>query len=63
MPDDVAPPESALPESSPETGAAVIEDQGSGVPDTPGVPHLPLRVDARPVTLEMVNRLRDDLLR
>ena len=25
-----------------------------------GVPRLPLRPDARPVTLEMVNRLRDD---
>ena len=26
-----------------------------------GVPLLPVRADARPVTLEMVNRLRDDL--
>ena len=25
-----------------------------------GVPLLPVRADARPVTLEMVNRLRDD---
>jgi hypothetical protein len=30
-------------------------------PSTAGVPHLPLRADARPVTLKMVNRLRDDL--
>lgn len=28
---------------------------------TSGVPLLPLRADARPVTLAMVNRLRDDL--
>lgn len=27
-----------------------------------GVPLLPVRADARPVTLEMVNRLRDDPL-
>jgi hypothetical protein len=26
-----------------------------------GVPLLPLRADAKPVTLEMVNRLRDEL--
>ena len=26
-----------------------------------GVPSLPVRADARPVTLEMVNRLRDDV--
>ena len=26
-----------------------------------GIPLLPLREDARPVTLEMVNRLRDEL--
>ena len=42
MPDDVAPPESALPESAlpgsaPLIGAALIKDQVSRLPDSPGV--------------------------
>ena len=61
MPDDLTPPESAPPESAPRSGAAMIKDQISRPPDTSGVPRLPLRADARPVTLDMVNRLRDDL--
>ncbi len=37
MPDDATPPESAPPDSAPLTGAALIKDQVSRLPDTPGV--------------------------
>lgn len=39
-----------------------LSPQENSIETRNGVPLLPLRPDARPVTLELVNRLRDELL-
>ncbi len=44
-----------------ELARQAMRPQGSFVRTRSGIPLLPLRPDAKPVTLELVNRLRDEL--